>query len=100
MEVRNFIRAQERRDKSVSKLMVECSGKFEESRPTILINVTKEFHSSGKDWRKQVVEGWYHFWKLRAGQNGVPNSGKVVVKVKYEGTTVGYAKDDEIKVKR
>jgi hypothetical protein len=95
LEVRNYLDAQEKRTKS--NIYEKCSGSFVKGRPVLVIQVSDGFQNSARNYKEQVAEGFYRFWKLRAQQNGVGSN--VTLELEYDGATVGVCKDEEIKIK-
>lgn len=84
LEVKNYINAQERRTKS--NLYNKASGRFENSMPTLQMEISQELMNKEKSLRNQILNGFKKFWVLRARQNGL--RGKAQIEFSYQNEKI------------
>ena len=95
LEVRNWFTAQEKRSKtSINK---KCSAKYSKGNSVLYIDVSKSFQNSDGDYKEQIADGCYRYWKLRLRQNGA--GGNPVMIMQFEGEAIAVAKDGVVTVK-
>jgi len=91
-EFDNFYKVQQKR--TGSSIYKKAYGKYEGGRAILYMEVTSDFQSSGRDYKEQILEGCYQFFKLRAGANGA--GGNVDVKMVYNTKTVAGTKKGKV----
>ncbi|MCM8528511.1 MAG: hypothetical protein NE327_18450 [Lentisphaeraceae bacterium] len=91
-EFENYLKAQQKRTKS--SIYEKVYGKFEGAKSMLYIEISDAFQQNGAEYKEQVLDGFYRFWKLRSGANGA--GGNVDVKMLYQGKVVAGTKDGSV----
>jgi len=95
LEVRNYLNAQERRG---INFYDKCYGKWVDSQPTLYIVMSTEFIKSDRNFKSQLAEGFYRFWKLRAGNNGLGGKAQLVL-LNGSDEVIGGNKGEDVWIK-
>ncbi|MCM8541348.1 MAG: hypothetical protein NE328_13840 [Lentisphaeraceae bacterium] len=91
-EFENYLKAQQKRTKS--SIYEKIYGKYEGGKSMLFIEISDAFQQNGAEYKEQVLDGFYRFWKLRSGANGA--GGNVDVKMLYQGKVVAGTKDGTV----
>lgn len=91
-EFENYLKAQQKRTKSI--IYDKVDARFVDGKAMLYIEVSDSFNQNGREYKEQILDGFYRFWKLRSGANG--SGSNVDVVMNYQGKQIAGTKNGEV----
>ena len=90
LELEYFLRSQKRVVKMKLHKSAKCS--FQKGIPTLFLEISDEFHNTGKDYKEQVFDGLNRYWAMRVKSNGLGSKSNAIFL--HDGVKVGGVNED------